>query len=148
MYPLIDDYMTYNYEDHRYVLTPKFIFDNYGFLLEDMLNDSNAASTLLNMISVQVYNHIHKYNANNDLQDFIIAKTSSGRQIIKNAMEQQFLLVATVGDKSRLLEEARRDGYIDINAQDCLCRTIKEIGAPIIYSGTLRLCSSVDNSEW
>lgn len=147
MYPLIDDYMTYNYEDHRYVLESKYIFDKYNVILSNVLLDASMVEPFLDMVSVQVYNYIHDYNVNNSLQDFIIAKTENGRRIVKNAMEQQFLYLASVGDVSRMLEEARRTDWIDINAEKVLSQNIPEIGCSILYPGTLRFGTN-DNSRW
>ena len=146
-YPLIDQYMTYDFDSHRYVLEPKYIYDKYKFLLADDLQSSEMVKPFLDMISVQVYGFIHKHNINTMLQDYIIAKTKTGRRIIKEAMEQQFMLVASVGDVTRMLEEARRVNWLDISAENILGEIIPEIGTCILYTGNLRFYSD-DKTEW
>jgi hypothetical protein len=148
MYPLIDEHMNYDYENHRYVLTSKFVFDNYGVMLTNLMIDEQLVLPFLKLVSVQVYNFIHKHNVNNLLQDFIIAKTKNGRRIIKEAMEQQFIYVLSMGDISRMQEEVRKTAWLDVNAEEILGQTIPEIRSSILYTGNLKLFSTVDNSEW
>ncbi len=148
-YPLIDEYMTYDYNSHRYVLEPKYIYDKYKVILSNVLLSEELVKPFMDLISVQVYGFIHKHNINTALQDYLIAKTKSGRRIIKEAMEQQFLYVASVGDVTRMLEEARRIHWVDISAENILNEIMPEIGSSILYTGNLNFyCSPSDNTEW
>ena len=137
-YPYNDDYMTYNYDTHRYVLTQKDVSENLGVDLTARIKAPNAINALLNQVSMQIYNYIHTYNANNNFQDFIIAKTYKGREIIRNAMEQQLIYFLLVGDLSRSTDIAKRALAIDEQAKQILSQPIPEIGTTILYTGTFR----------
>ena len=135
--PYDDDFMTYDYNSHRYVLTLKDVNQNLGIDLENRISYANAIPVLLNRVSIKIYALIHSYNTDNDLQDYIIAKTETGRKIIKEAMEEQLLYFLAVGDLSRSVIESERNMSIDQTAMETLLRTIPEIGCNILYTGKL-----------
>ena len=85
---------------------------------------------------------------NNALQDFIIAKTKSGRDIIRRAMEQQLIYVISVGDLSRSPKESERKLWFDQNAADILEETIPEIGTTILYNGCGLCFRTCDATKW
>lgn len=136
-YPYDDDFMTYDYATHRYILTIQDVSQNLGVDLESRITYANAIPTLLNRISLKIYSFIHTHNVRNDYQDYIIAKTEAGRRIIKEAMEEQLLYFLTVGDLSRSVNEAERKISIDQTAIEILTQTIPEIGCSILYCGNL-----------
>ncbi|MBP5466855.1 MAG: hypothetical protein J6Y43_04775, partial [Clostridia bacterium] len=107
-FPYSDDYMTYDYTLHRYVLTEKDILDNFAINMTARFKNANTVHTVLKQVSMQVYNYIHEYNVNTEIQDYIIAKTEKGREIIKQAMEQQLLYWLTVGDLTRSTDKDKR----------------------------------------
>lgn len=146
-FPYSDDYLTYDYTLHRYVLTEKDVLDNFAINMTARFKNANTVQTVLRQVSTQVYNYIHKYNVNTAMQDYIIAKTEKGREIIKNALEQQLLYWLTVGDLTRSTDKDKRAVWLDINAEDILMQGIPEIGVPIIYTGSLYY-KSCDNTEW
>jgi hypothetical protein len=111
--------------------------ENLGIDIEARLTVPNAIPALLNRISVKIYSFIHTHNVNNQLQDYIIAKTESGRRIIREAMEEQLIYFLTVGDLSRSVDEAERRLAIDQTAIDILLQPIPEIGCSILYCGKL-----------
>lgn len=135
-YPYSDDFMTYDLYSHRYVLTPKNIEQNLGVNLS-RFKTPNAVEALLKQVSAKVYAYIHDYNVNNDLQDYIIAKTESGRKIIREAMEQQFLYESAVGNVDIMLTADKRAFRIAPITESALLRIIPEIGTTILYTGNL-----------
>lgn len=145
--PYSDDYMQYDYIMHRYVLTAKDVQENLGVNL-DRFSSPNAVESILRQISIKIYAYIHDYNFNNDLQDYIIAKTLTGRKIIKEAMEQQFLYESAVGNVDIILSSEKRGFRIAPITESVLLRIIPEIGTTILYTGCLRLNANFDDSGW
>lgn len=144
-YPYDDDYMTYDYDTHRYVLTLKDVSQNLGVDLESRISYANAIPTLLNRISLRVYSYIHSHNVDNNYQDYIIAKTQAGRRIIREAMEEQLLYFLAVGDLTRSVVESERKLAMDQTAIDVLLQPIPEIGCSICYCGKLPFVNLGDN---
>lgn len=136
-YPFDNDYMTYDYNSHRYILTLKCVTENLGIDIEARIKNRNAISSLLNRVSVQIYAFIHTHNLNNELQDFIIAKTARGRDIIQRAMEEQLIYLLKIGDLSRSTDPQKRALKIDNTAYDILLETIPEIRTNILYTGKM-----------
>lgn len=140
-YPLSDEYMIYNEQAKRYVLTEKDVLDNLGINLSARMKSKNGSTnlnvinSLLNLASVHVYRFIHEHSINNSWQDCVIANTEKGRQIIKEAMEQQLVYVLTIGDLSRSTDSAKRAFWFDDTAKEILYQTIPEIGTSILYTG-------------
>lgn len=134
-FPKDDKYMKFDKASHRYVLTEADVFENLAINLSERVENENVRKRLLDYISKQVYNFIHTFNKANDWQDFIIAKTESGRAIIKEAMEEQLIYFLTVGDVSRSLNREERAFAIDEMCKQCLLKTIPEIGTTILYTG-------------
>ncbi len=139
-YPKSDDYMIYNYAKHRYILTETDVFETLAINLEEKLLTKPARDRILEQISIHVYAYIHQFNADTKAQDYIIATTSSGRDIIKRAMEEQLIYELTVGDLSRATDMDKRRLWFDETAKEILLEDIPEIGANICYTGTLCLC--------
>lgn len=137
MYPLSDDYMTFNGNTGRYVITEKDVLENIGIDLSARSKSDIVKNAYLNLASIQIYNFIHKHNINNDLQDYIIANTKTGRKIIKEAMELQVLMFASAGNLAVLPDEKMRALSVDMNAAIILERVIPEIGTSILYTGKL-----------
>ena len=144
-YPYSDLFMKYDYKTHRYILTDKDVTDNLCIDIHNRLKNKNLVDSLLNQISIQVYSYIHKFNKNNKAQDYVIASTEDGRQIIKEAMEQQLIYFLAVGDLSRTPDENKRKFWFDEMAKQVLLRDIKEIGTTICYTGYLPV---VPSGEW
>lgn len=134
-YPQSDMFMIYNKDFNRYILTEQDVISNLGININDRLKNPEAVNSLLNQISIQVYRFIHSHNVDNQFQDFVIANTEIGRQIIKCAMEEQLIYVMTNGDLSRSVDEKKRALWFDDNAKEILYTIIPEIGTHILYSG-------------
>lgn len=143
-YPYSDDYMTFDESTNRYVLTSKYALEQFGIDLLETVNDRNAVNQqiavngILKQVSNQIYNYIHKYNVCTDIQDLIIAKIPSARNIIKEAMSEQFLYVSMKGYLSRSTDKEKRMLAIDENAKGELERLLPELGICILYTGDLR----------
>ena len=135
MKPISDEFMIYNEEYNRYILTEKDVVTNLGIDINDRVKNPEAINSLLNQISIQVYRFIHEHNVANVVQDYIIATTEMGRKIINTAMEEQLIYVMTNGDLSRSTDKEKRALWFDDNAKEVLMTPIKEIGTHILYSG-------------
>lgn len=135
--PYDDKYMKFDFTTHRYVLTEEDSFDNLAINLSERIENENVRKRVLRTVSNQIYNFIHSHNTNNDWQDYIIAKTESGRAIIKEAMEEQLIYFLTAGNVSRSLDKEERSLAIDEMAKEVLLRTIPEIGTTILYTGAV-----------
>jgi hypothetical protein len=144
-YPYSDDYIKYDFVAHRYILTEKDVTDNLGIDIFKRLKNKNVINSVLNQVSLQVYNYIHQFNEDNKAQDYIIAKTEDGRRIIKEAMEQQLIYFLTVGDLSRTTDKEKRAMWFDEQAKQVLLQDIAELGTTICYQGCLRI---VPCGEW
>ena len=144
-HPYSDDFLIYDYVTHRYVLTEKDVNDNLSIDLSKRLKNSNLVKTVLNQISMQVYSYIHQFNSDNKAQDFIIATTKDGREIIKEAMEQQLIYFLAVGDLSRTPDENKRKFWFDEMAKQVLFKDIAELGTTICYTGFIPITPS---GEW
>ncbi len=142
-FPYNDEYMIFDKFSHRYVLTEKDAFDNLAINLSERIPNENVRKRVLRNISIEIYNYIHSHNTANEWQDFIIAKTENGRNIIKEAMEEQLIYFLTVGDPTRTLDAEHRKMGIDEKAKAILLTTIPEIGTTILYTGkfpTRKIC--------
>ena len=149
-YPLTDEYMFYDFEEHRYILTPKYVLDKLGIDLKARLNksgnvnDENIAGAILDQISREIYNEIYSHSVYNKEQEIIIAKTQGGRKIIQDAMREQVLYFLTNGDLSQYsgvnvakgtVMENFYNRTISPNAKQTLTKIIPEVGISLVYQG-------------
>lgn len=148
-YPYVDEYLTYDYTTHRYVLTEKDVLENLAIDLQAEFRPDvkNSVEKFLKQVSTLVYGFIHSFSVNNLMQDFIIAKTEQGRAYIKEAMEQQLIYMLEVGDLSRSPDMNKRAMWFDDNARRTLEQPIYEIGTTVLYNSQLRFCTD-DHSRW
>lgn len=137
MYPFNDEYMIYDYDKHRYILTKDFVEEKLGINLSERSKNNVAILSLLDLVSIQVYKFIHEHNYDDEYQDMIIAKTKSGRKIIQEAMAQQFIYISVVGDLTKSTDLNKRKLWFDENAKSILERPLCEIGCSILYTGDL-----------
>ena len=85
-----------------------------------------------------IYQYLHGFVSDENLQDEIIAKCPSVRPVMRRALEQQLLYFLTVGDLSRSTDTYKRALAIDQMAQSILNRRISELGHSLTYSGSWR----------
>ena len=145
--PYSDEHMIYDYDTHRYILTEKYVNEELGINLKNILKNEIAMKRALKQASNQVYRFIHSHNTAESFQDYIIAKTESGRKIIKEAMTEQLMYLTMGGDVSRVHDWEKRAMYLDDNAKDILMTTIPEIGTSICYTGRFA-CRPVFEGNW
>lgn len=148
-YPYSDEFMVYDYENHRYILTEKDVEVNLGISLSARSKNANARAQVLKQVSRQIYSFIHDYSFTGSeiVKDYVIATTENGRKKIKEAMEQQLIYFLTVGDVSRTTDETKRKMRIDETAKSILEEYLPELGTNLLYTGKLRCV--IDNSkEW
>lgn len=131
----ISDYMVYNELTGRYRLTKDYAFELDSDIVNELKNP-NDINTLLEEVSDDIYEFIHEYNVNNDLQDRILSHTIGGRKVLLLAMRKQLLYVCGVGDVSLFLDDKRKYVVSDKAIKE-LENTIPEIGRSILYPGSL-----------
>lgn len=130
--PYSDEYMTYNEARSHYVLTAKAVLDNLGIDLNVNVKDNaNGVNAFLMRVSELTYRKMHEYGDNTE-QDRIIATTESGRNIIFNAMLEQFFYVKAVGDLSLSTDRDERALYASDALIEIFEETIPEIGRSVI----------------
>lgn len=157
--PYDDEYMFYDWDNHRYVLTPKAIIDNVGEDLSIILNKGRSVNTqmlpqmFLDEISDFVYNDIYAHSNQNDIQEFYLAKLQTTRKIIFRAMLEQakYTLVngllqqyAGVDLKKNTKSPDFTDRLLSPRARQILSREIPELGVPITWQGHYALIFKVD----
>lgn len=149
-YPYSDEHLVYDYEEHKYRLTPKFVLDKLNVDLKARLNAKgsysveNLAQNILDQISDEIYSFIYQHNMNNELQEFILAKCPSARDMIRNAMKEQVLYFLANGDLNQYSGVNLRSGQTMENfydkaispiAKNILAKQLKETGVSILYQG-------------
>lgn len=139
--PYSDDYMTYDEAQNRYVLTEKAVLDEYGIdLAAEALDSGNliAVKAILKRVSKVVYNFIHTFSNQNDVQDRMIAYSDTGREMIKSALLEQFLYMRVNGDLSLSANPNERFNAVSDDVRTILERRLTEFcGYSVLYSGML-----------
>lgn len=72
------EYMTYDLQHHRYVLTPQALMDNRGINLYDYFTESDNpeidVEIFLKRLSLELYSFIYKFNnRTRDLKEYILS---------------------------------------------------------------------------
>lgn len=141
--PFDDEYLVFNKDKKRYVLTNKCILDELSINLNLRFNSNGfsnvtlAINAFLDRISLKIYTFIYKHN-NQQTLEWIISCCESARRIIKEAMKCQALYMLMVGDVSMSLNKDERDFSIDSMAKDILLQTVEETGTCLLYTGDYR----------
>lgn len=142
-YPYSDEYMIFDEQSNRYVLTERYVLDALGVDLQNIVNDRNAVNAqamvqrILRTVSNAVYNEIHRYNVNTAVQDQLIMYVPSARDKIKRAMAEQLLYFMENGDLSRSTDVDKRALSFDKNALAVLEEILPEVGISLLYTGYL-----------
>lgn len=97
--PFSDDYMTYDYNMHRYVLTDKAVLDLLGENLNIILNNPSpeTKNALLKKISNTVYNYILTASMSPDYIEYILAMDVDLRPMIQDMLVSQVEYTLTNG---------------------------------------------------
>lgn len=166
VYPYSDELMYYDFKKHRYVLTTKCVLDELNTNLSARLNvkgaenAENYAQSILDQISLQVYNFIYQHNAQWLFVQKILAKCPSAREIIKEAMKQQVLYFLMNGQLDKYsgvdvrnnramdLRDLRGIGAIDPQTIIILEQPLAETRLSLLYRGRYNnILSSPPNYE-
>ena len=141
MYPQDTKYLIYNHATHRFVLTKDYIVEVLGIDLERRIgshrgvNSTAIINSVLNEISIIVYNYIFKHNDTKTLL-FIIAKCQSAQDIVVDAMREQARYVFTVGDLSLSTDKAKKEIALSDLAKSIIDnQVVEELGVPLSYLG-------------
>lgn len=129
--PYSDEYLTYDEQSKMYILTEQALLDEFGEDLNAEAIDPNnlvAVKAILKRVSRAVYNFIHSYSNQNHTQDFMIAHSDTGRNMIKEALLEEYLYI-------------RVNGYnfnedVPLSVQTILERPLPEwCGYSVLYTG-------------
>ena len=141
MYPQDTKYLIYNRATHRFILTKEYVIEQLGIDLERRVGSNRGIDTsaiiksVLNEISIMVYNYIFQFNDVKTLL-WLVAKYESARDIIVDAMREQARYVFTVGDLTLSTDKAKRDMSFSVIAKSILDNQIvDETGVPLSYIG-------------
>lgn len=162
-YPFDDEYMRYDYDEHRYILTARAVLDKNNINLMERLNyggDVNReriADIFLDEVSEIVYNEIYNYSSQPAIQEYQIAKMPSARNAIMRAMLKQvdYVLVngflnqyGGVDFKKGAKMDNVADRYLAPLAKSILTRPLIETKVPLMYAGKYTIIFEPHYEEW
>lgn len=133
--PYNDDFMTFDSETRRYVLTENDLLQRCGINLRARFEGNRTIvpevmiQKLCRIVSDMIYEWIHGYSIYNDRQDYLIATIPKMRQVIQKAMEYQIEYFLANGDLFLSTENNERGKEISKLAQNIL------LNSGICYSG-------------
>ena len=140
-YPYNDEDLRYDYAAHRYILTQDYLMNKLGIDIQSRIasnkgiNSTLMIDSLLNNVSIQIYNYLFGHNTKRTIE-YIIAKAPSARDIIKDAMSAQIVYLLSVGDMTKSLEESKRTMWLNIMARAILNnQEVEETGCVLAYAG-------------
>lgn len=141
-YPYNDEYMVVDELTGHYVLTEAALLSR-GIDLRARLSETstvspeNVINNVLQTASDMIYQFIHDHNFNNQMQDCMILKVPSARQIVYRAMLYQAVYVCTVGNLYLSKDKTERAAAIDVLAQSILNNVMPEVGYSLLYTGSI-----------
>lgn len=141
-YPYNDEYMVVDELTGHYVLTEAALLSR-GIDLRARLSETstvlpeNVINNVLQTASDMIYQFIHDYNFNNQMQDYMILKVPSARNIIYRAMLYQAVYVCNVGNLYLSKDKDDRAAAIDVLAQSILNNVMPEAGYSLLYTGSI-----------
>jgi hypothetical protein len=142
-YPYSDNFMVFDEENKRYVLTNEYVMQRLGVDLagtaneRGLVNPQIAVKHLLEEVSDDIYNFIHSHNLNTAKQDYLIATVPSLRLIIQKAMGQQLLYSRMNGFMAYSADKDKQFMAICPKARQTLLQVVPEIGISILYTGVI-----------
>ena len=149
-YPYDDEYLVYDYDEHRYILTPKAVLDKLNLNLIERLNVGGAVNRervpyqFLDEISDIVYTEIYNYSSQPEIQEYQIAKLPSARKVIMQAMLRQvdYALVNGFLDQYSGIDLKKNSKVDDLSgrylaprAKSVLSKPLLESKVPLLYAG-------------
>jgi hypothetical protein len=121
--PFSDNEMTYDFENHRYVLTPEYCRDQ-GIDLDIVINKElfpdtqTSVNIVLNRISLLVYTNIYNHGRVKEDKEYLMACDPTLRLIIRDAMFERLNYVTSSGDLSTksgaLIDQGTRVNTADL----------------------------------
>lgn len=141
-YPYNDEYMVVDELTGHYVLTEAALLSR-GIDLRARLSETSTVSpenvidNVLQTTSDMIYQFIHEYNVDNQMQDYMILTVPSARSIIYRAMLYQAVYVCTVGNLYLSKDKDERAAAIDKLSQSILNNVLPEVGHSLLYTGYL-----------
>ena len=140
-YPYSDEYMIFDENTKRYILTSKYVYEKIGVDMEAALKERAAINIqiltqrFLTEVSDDIYDYIHRHNVNTSRQDYWIACIPSLRSIIQKAMDQQFVYSRLNGLLGYSADKDVQAQTICPKAQNTLSQIVPELGISILYTG-------------
>lgn len=104
VYPLSDQDMFYDYEEHMYILTPQYFNKEFGINLSEVLemtditNPADAPKIWLKRVSRLVYMKLYSVTNQRDYREFLFAKDGYWRPHIKFWLGEMGLYLLNNGD--------------------------------------------------
>ena len=162
-YPYNDEYMVYDYDEHRYILTEKAVLDKNNINLQERLNvggEVNRERTpqiFLDSVSDLVYSQIYDYSSQPSIQEYQLAKCPSARKVIMKAMLDQVDYVLVNGFLNQyggidLKKGSKLDGiegkYLAPLSKSKLSKPLVETGTPLLYAGKYSMIFKPDYEKW
>ena len=152
-YPYDDQYMVYNHNLHRYVLTENCVHDELGEKFDlDTTGDTNPSTLpdrILKRISGTVYRYLYENVWNRDTLEYYLAKIPSLRETIKEMLTEQTLYVLRNGfieDYSGVniskgtamdINQLRGRAKVAPAVEDLAYQTVPELGHSLKFAGPL-----------
>lgn len=154
-YPKNDIYTIYDIKKHRYILTEKYLEIILGVDMQSIMSSNGGVNStvlinsLLDNISSEVYSYIYKHNNTQTLQ-YIIAKSESAKDIVKEAMGKQALYVIYNGDLGFSLVKEENEMSLNKYAKEIIDnQVVEETGTTLTYTGSYRFSApSYDLGEY
>lgn len=153
-YPYNDEYLKYDYENHKYILTEKACLDKLNINLGELLNLGGSANqereinNFLEEISDFIYSQIYDYSSQWQIQEYQIAKCPSARDVIMKAMLKQIdyarlngalYQYSGVDVKKGTKMQDFSDRYLSPMSKSILSKPLTETNVPLLYAGKYAL---------
>lgn len=140
-YPYSDEYMIFDDESRRYILTPRYALEQLGIDLEGAIKERGAVNPqvivkqFLTDVSDDIYEFMHEHCINTAEQDRLVAVVPSLRSIIQKAMAQQLLYSRFNGLLGYSVEKDKQAQRICPKSVSTLSQSVPELGTTILYTG-------------
>lgn len=87
--PINDEYMKYDFRNHRYVLTEKAIFEEVGVNLNDITSCITDKKIFLKRVSSDVYSYIKGNSRSPEYIEYILAVDTDLRPMVQEMLISQ-----------------------------------------------------------
>lgn len=135
MLPYNDEFMIFDERTNQYVLTEKAL-ENAGIYIRARLshspvvNATNVINGLCRTATRHVYSFIHLHRSEDASEiDYYIANTHSLRDVMREALVEQFKFIYVVGDWTLSPDKDKRRDYLSAIVKDIL------LNAGLLFTG-------------